>query len=269
MKYITALKNTTNRLVSIKYLLLAIFYSLLIMSLSYSFTHAYFSGAANSSGNIFAAASVFPTTSTQPSTEPTISVNPSVTVTPSVTPSTSPTPPTINPGDIVINEIMWMGTASNSADEWVELRNTTANTIDLSSWIIENLGPGNNSITVPSGKSISPNGFFLIANDTKEAGGHNIDPDYVTNIGISNSPSEQLILRVSAAGAIIDTADNNAGDWFAGENGIGQNPDKSMERNDTPDDGTIITNWHTATSATNMDADTDDLATPKAANSTP
>jgi len=37
-------------------------------------------------------------------------------------------------GDIVINEIMWMGTTFNSNDEWIELRNMTDLEIDLGKW---------------------------------------------------------------------------------------------------------------------------------------
>ncbi|MDP3954971.1 MAG: lamin tail domain-containing protein, partial [bacterium] len=165
--------------------------------------------------------------------------------------------------------IMWMGSSVNSSDEWLELRNRTSNTVDLSNWVVENLGSGTNSVTIPQGKSIAPNGYFLIANDPKETGAHNIDPDLVTSIGITNSPSEQLVLRISSGGTIIDTADNSSGGWFAGVSGTGQNPDLSMERNDTPGDGIVGTNWHTATTATNIDAGAPDIATPRAVNSAP
>ncbi|MCD6334669.1 MAG: lamin tail domain-containing protein, partial [Candidatus Latescibacteria bacterium] len=37
-------------------------------------------------------------------------------------------------GDVVINELMWMGSTASSADEWIELRNTTDSEILLSGW---------------------------------------------------------------------------------------------------------------------------------------
>lgn len=174
-----------------------------------------------------------------------------------------------NPGDIVINEIMWMGTQGDAADEWIELRNMTGNTINLSNWVVDNLGSGvTNNIVIPSGKNIAPNGFFLIANDTKETGNHNIDPDLVVNVSLQN-PGEQLRLRTSAGGTIIDTADNDSGGWFAGVDPGGQNPERSMERNDVPGDGTVVSNWHSATAQVNMDPGARELATPKSANSSP
>src|SRR3989344_8215813 len=115
----------------------------------------------------------------------------SFTSSPSPSPSSSPQ---VSAGDVVINEIMWMGTQGDAADEWIELRNMTGNTIDLSNWVVDNLGPGSNAVTIPSGKSIIANGFFLIANDTKETGNHNVDPDLVVNASLNNA-GEQLLLR--------------------------------------------------------------------------
>ena len=199
-----------------------------------------FSDTAQSTNNTFIASEVFPT----------------------------PTPISVNPGDVVINEIMWMGTQGDAADEWIELRNMTNNTIDLSNWVVDNLGSGaTNNIVIPNGKSIPANGFFMIANDTKATGNHDVDPDHVTNINLLN-PGEQLILRTSAGGTIIDTA-NGTGGWLAGVDPGGQNPERSMERNDTPGDGTQASSWHSATAAVNMDAGERELATPKSASSAP
>ena len=43
-------------------------------------------------------------------------------------------------GDVVINEIAWMGTEASSGHEWIELYNTTGNDIDLTNWCIEDSG---------------------------------------------------------------------------------------------------------------------------------
>ncbi len=54
-----------------------------------------------------------------------------------------PLPPTearslsaASPRDVVINEIAWMGTAASTADEWLELYNTTASPVDIGNWSI-------------------------------------------------------------------------------------------------------------------------------------
>ena len=201
------------------------------LTIGLKFTSAFFSDAGQSQNNTFAAADTFPT--------PTFVVT--------LTPSPSPTSLPVGPSDVIINEIMWMGSQGNSADEWIELRNMTSNTIDLSNWVIDNLGSGvNNNIVIPAGKSITPNGFFLISNDTEADSVISITPDHQTSsISLQNN-GEQLILRTSAGGTILDIA-NGTGAWLAGDD----NPEKSMERNSTPGDGAVGVSWHTATSATN------------------
>lgn len=218
--------------------------------ISYRVTSAFYNDTEISTGNLFAAASTFGT--------------------PTPTPSPSPSPsPGVNPGDVVINEIMWMGSQGNTADQWIELRNTTGSSINISNWVVDNLGSGvNNNIVIPGGSTIPGNGFFVISNDTEATSAINVTPDYQTSDVQLQTNGEQLILRSSAGGTVIDTA-NDSGDWHAGDPGTGQDPKRSMERNNTPGDGTLAGSWHTATSATNMDAGAAEIATPKTANSPP
>lgn len=238
-------------------LLLSVLFILSIGFVSYRVTHALFSDTAKSTDNKFIASQSFTTPTPIPTSMPT--------QTP--TPTPTPTPITVGAGDVIINEIMWAGSSKSTADEWIELKNTTSNTIDLSNWTIEKLASGSSSLIIPSGKTILPNGLFLIANfaETSPKSILNITPDIVDNdINLTND-GEQLILKTNTS-TIIDTA-NIDDDWFAGETSGSGNPKKSMERNSTPGDGTISTNWHTATTSTNLDAGVTDLATPKAANS--
>lgn len=228
--------------------------------ISYKITHAFFSDTGSSAGNIFAASTLFPTPTTTPT--PTVTVTPTVTITPSPTPA-------VNAGNVVINEIMWMGSQGNSADEWIELRNMTSSTIDLSNWTVVNLGTGpSGTITIPSGKSIDPNGFFIISNDDNDPQSTSIisvTPDHFdSNVNLLNT-GEQLTLRDSSSN-VIDAANIND-DWFAGEDPPGQDPKKSMERNASPSDGTVSGNWHTATTQVNLDPTASESATPRAANS--
>lgn len=212
---------------------------------SYKATYALFSDSASSVSNTFAAASVFPTP------------------TPTPCPSTSP-----SSGSVVINEINWGGANGDGNDEWIELLNTTCNPINLTGWVVENLGTGSGggaNITIPSG-TIPANGFFLISNNDKNNSKINIDSDLVdTSVSLVDG-GEQLKLKTSASGTLIDTA-NGTGAWFAGSNST---PKKSMERKSPPGDGTIATNWQTATTHTNMDGSgsTDEFGTPKAVNGT-
>lgn len=224
----------------------------LIVLLGLRFTTALFSDSGQSTANTFQAAATFPTATPTPTTP--------------ITPTITPTPIGINPGDVVINEINWGGSNGDGNDEWIELKNMTGNTIDLSNWIVENLGTGSGSganITIPAGKTIGPNGFFIISALNQAGSRINVASDVVNSSVSLNNGGEQLKLKTSA-NVLIDTA-NGTGAWFAGS---GSTPKKSMERKNPPGDGSQAANWQTATTHTNMDGSgsTDEFGTPKAAN---
>lgn len=61
---------------------------------------------------------------------------------------------------IIINEVVWMGSADSSNDEWLELKNISSATIDLSGWQI--LSKSGNIKTILSGGRVSPNSLFLL-----------------------------------------------------------------------------------------------------------
>ncbi len=216
-------------------------------------SYAFFSDSASSLTNTFITAQIFSSP------------------TPTPTPSPSPSPsPVVQVRSVVINEIMWAGSQGNSADEWIELRNMTGNAIDLSSWVVENLGEGSGPariITIPLGHIISANGLFLISNDIESTSIISVTPDFQTSgVSLQNN-GEQLTLK-NNLGNTIDIANIN-GAWFFGDDPPGQTPKKSMERNSVPGDGTVSTNWHTATTQTNIDVGAGESATPKAVNSAP
>src|SRR3990167_4325294 len=145
--------------------------------------------------------------------------------------------PDINPGDAVINELMWMGTSGSTADEFLELRNLTDREIDLSGWSVAN-------VIIPAGKIIYSHDYFLISNFDKAGSQINIDPDLVdSNLVLSNLDVQYILQDASAN--IIDTADNGAGQPAAGEYNSGANIYYSMERDATPGDGTQASSWHT------------------------
>ena len=140
--------------------------------------------------------------------------------------------PDLNPGDVVINELMWMGTSWWAADEYLELRNMTDRSIDLSGWSV-------GGVTIPSGKSIPAHGYFLITNFDKDGSGINVDPDLVD----SDLELDDVDLQVELYNGIeiIDTADNGEGLPAAGE----QETYRSMERDATPGNGYDANVWHT------------------------
>jgi predicted ribosomally synthesized peptide with SipW-like signal peptide len=232
------------------YFLCSLFSIIGIGFLFHNVTHSYFTDTATTNSNVFAAALVFPTT--MPSPAPTINITPT---------------PTIGLGSVVINEINWAGSAASGADEWIELRNTTNNPINITNWVIRNLGGGgvNADITLPSG-IIPANGFFLVSNydHTDSSSKLNIPADYFTTYISLSDGGEQLTL-FNNLGDTIDIA-NGTGGWFFPANSL--SPKKSMERKSPPGDGVISTNWQSATAHINMDGSsvTDEFGSPKAAN---
>ena len=177
----------------------------------------------------------------------------------------------VEPGDVVINEIMWMGSnAVSDVDEWVELKNTTGDAIDLAGWTIERVGSGASEITIVSG-IIPAGGYFLVGHyeSASSAVSDSITIDVVIP-GISlNNDGEVLTLKDSYSN-VIDTTPS--GVWQEGNNNdtpVGQR--NSMERNDEPGAGTSWGDWHTCLDAgcrttTFWDVEGDDYGTPGATN---
>lgn len=152
-------------------------------------------------------------------------------------------------GDVVINEVMWMGSTVNTTDEWIELKNMTDQDIDLSNWDIENGGVGAGHIEIPNGYSIKANGYFLIMKRKWDESAVDLDADlskskgytHVSGMNLLND-GEQLTLEDENDTVIDQTP---IAPWAAGSHGTLR---QSMERNDIPGDGTIAANWHTCVS---------------------
>ena len=68
-----------------------------------------------------------------------------------------------NSGDVVINEIAWMGTKDASGDEWIELYNNTASSICLEGWKFTD---NTSTATLLAGTTIYAEGFFIMARNS-------------------------------------------------------------------------------------------------------
>jgi hypothetical protein len=154
-----------------------------------------------------------------------------------------------NPGDVVINEIMWAGSAGGSGDEWIELRNMTSHDIDISNWRIDGAGAGNGShVEIPNDYSIKAHGYFLIMNNKWNDSAIKLDSDLDKDEGMTNvsgmnlnNNGEQLTLKDKDRHT-IDTAWKDGSKWPAGSSGSVK---ESMERNDNPGNGVHDSSWHT------------------------
>ena len=169
---------------------------------------------------------------------------------------------------VIINELMWMGSSISTADEWVELKNMSSTDIDfaITPWSLYK----NDSLMILINKNVlEKNDYFLISNNTKDhsfTNGKsvlNIDPDIVdSNVSLPNSSAQYMLYSSPTnSGNLVDSAS-----YFST---VGENNSikKSMERNDIITDGSKKESWHTCFMPINLDADISDCATPKAKNS--
>ncbi len=134
-------------------------------------------------------------------------------------------------GDVVINEIAWMGAATSASDEWIELKNTTDATIDVSGW---KLISSDGKLKISLKNAIPAQGFYLLER-TDDNSVPEIKADTIYSGALGNT-GEDLILY-DKSDIIIDQI-NFASKWPAGNNDKKQ----TMER-------TSANNWQTSLNA--------------------
>ncbi len=174
--------------------------------------------------------------------------------------------------DVVINEVMWMGStaASGSEDEWVELFNTaTEGFVDLSSWTLTNVrtvGAGNDFV-IPANTELNAGEYLLIGQAGLLSTVRAVPLDLeVTSFSLSNPSSCRIIELKNQLDELIDGMDcNGDGSYFGGENTATK---RSLERNFIVADGTQPGNWHTSIGFKNLVAGAapNNFATPKFVN---
>jgi phosphatidylserine/phosphatidylglycerophosphate/cardiolipin synthase-like enzyme len=136
--------------------------------------------------------------------------------------------------DVVVSEIAWMGTLTSDADEWIELYNNTASTVNLSGWTLA-ADDGTPSISLSD--SIPPHSHFLLER-TDDSSVPDVDMDMFYTGALENG-GEHLYLRDNLSN-IIDEL-NFDGGWPAGN---GETTARvPMERIDSTVDGSDSTNW--------------------------
>jgi len=113
---------------------------------------------------------------------------------------------------VVVNEIAWMGTESSANDEWIELKNTGAENVDLTGWKLE-AQDGSPNISLEG--SISAGGYFLLER-SDDATVPDVAADQIYSGALSNS-GEILILKDSS-GAEMDRVDGSDNWSIGGDN---------------------------------------------------
>ncbi len=146
---------------------------------------------------------------------------------------------------VVLNEIAWGGTAAGGQDEWIELRNCTASTVDLTGWVLTigeariPLSVAEESTVEVRRSTIEPNGFLLLER-TDDTTVSDIAADILYKGSLSNSGVDVALL--DAAGNVVDQVVSADVGWPAGCASEGDLPYATMERVDPVEMGGV---WRT------------------------
>lgn len=163
-------------------------------------------------------------------------------------------------GEVIFSEIAWAGSSISASDEWIELRNISDKTFDLTGWKIENAATGRTDFEILGGM-IAPDEFFLIGNNSAT---HNFvtgesvlatEPDFIDS-SLSLSNSEFMISLRDSGGNLIDSV---GGGGAPSSGASGEIPASMLRIYRTA-------NWRTATNATNFDSGVPDFGNPKFTN---
>ena len=107
-----------------------------------------------------------------------------------------------SPGDVVINEIAWMGTAASPSDEWIELYNNTDQDIDLAGWT---LAATTGTLNIALNGSISAHGYFLLER-TDDTVISDMPADWTGSFGTGLLNEGDVLTLTDKLANVIDTA---------------------------------------------------------------
>jgi len=166
-------------------------------------------------------------------------------------------------GDVIINEIAWMGTTCSYNDEWIELYNNTNGFIDLTGWTLR---AADETPDISLTGIIPPKGYFLLERTDDETV-KDIKADQIYTGALENT-GEDLQLRDTSNNLIDSLPCETSGGWFAGEKVEAYT--YTMERIDPNSPATLKDNWQTnnGVDRNGIDAGGNPInGTPKAENS--
>ncbi|HHS50751.1 MAG TPA: hypothetical protein ENN07_06500, partial [candidate division Zixibacteria bacterium] len=170
-------------------------------------------------------------------------------------------------GDVVFNELMWMGTAMSPYDEFLELRNMTDTQLNFSAtpWAIYRMDEL--MIIIDSGV-LPAHGLFLICRRESSASLITAPRDFISNaLVLTNSNTQySLYAGTSSSATLIDIADDGDGAPMSGRFIPSENIRWSMERSDPPGHGDDPANWHPACLSIGFAAGAAERGTPGAPN---
>lgn len=163
----------------------------------------------------------------------------------------------VQPQDVIISEVAWMGTVASGYDEWIELKNMTDKNIYITNWVLASADGSPNILL----RGVIPAfGYFLLERTDDNA--TSLSANQIYTGSLSNS-GEELLLKTTN-GEIIDKT--VAGSWEAGDNGA----HRTMMRDYFSGTGSLV--WKTYSGSGSSVTDLDGnliLGTPQNSESPP
>ncbi len=148
---------------------------------------------------------------------------------------------------IAINEIAWMGTIADTSDEWIELKNNTGHTIDLSQWALEGVilnNDGKKELLIKKLYGVIKPREYIVLERTNDSPIADIATHQIYTGALINSGDQ---LTLSYASTTLDRTPDGA--WVAGDKSTSTR--KTMERYSSKELGINASNW--ATWGSNVD----------------
>jgi hypothetical protein len=194
------------------------------------------------------------------------------------------TPPTnntdeIQPGDVIINEVMWMGSEDKdnlrydgTNDQWIELRNVSGRDLHFKDFYLTYQKNSDSEVKlakITNNRVVKDGEYFLLAKYNKANSAMDIQRDNnetgASDDDMSEFEYEKFQIKLytdDSKEVLIDTAGDGTQEPTKGD----KDNFYSMERNNIPSDGANYDNWYTCldSDSTNLywDKDRDERGTP-------
>lgn len=114
---------------------------------------------------------------------------------------------------VIVNEVAWMGTTVSASDEWIELANTGATSVDLSGWSLlwdsDSVSPKRISLS----GAIAAGSYFILER-TDDSSAPSVAADLIYTGGLDNGGETLSLMQGSTTMQVIDASDG----WPAGDN---------------------------------------------------
>jgi hypothetical protein len=162
----------------------------------------------------------------------------------------------IKPGDVIINEVMWMGSKDinnpsydGPNDQWIELKNVSGHDVNMKGLYLtykSDANHENNLLEIKDSHTIKDAEYFLASYYTEAHSAINVSPDDddLNNFGYKNfqiklylNNEKKMLIDTAGDGGNIPLDKGDVINFY------------SMERNNDPKDGSDYDNWHTCLDA--------------------